>query len=84
MEQTEDEKVVRQQRKIENKKRKHLADGKGPRKFDDFMEDQIIHQTKRYEKLKAATIAENEKTTHTPQISQKSRRMIDKKQEDGP
>ena len=69
MEQTEDEKIVRQQRKLENKRRKNLADGKGPRKFDDFMEDQIIHQTKRYEKLKAATIAENEKVSNTPQIS---------------
>ena len=50
------------------------------------MEDQIIHQTKRYEKLKAATMAEMEKSSHVPQISQKSRQMIERKarEEDRP
>ena len=43
------------------------------------MEDQIHHQTKRYEKLKAAIITENGKSTHVPQISKKSRLLVDKK-----
>lgn len=84
--QLDDEKIIRQQKRLEAKKKKQLADGNGPRKFDEFMEDQIIHQTKRYEKLKAATMAEMEKSSHVPQISQKSRKMIEKKaqEEDRP
>ena len=48
------------------------------------MEDQIIHQTKRYEKLKAAIIQQNEDITHVPKISEKSRAMIDKKENESP
>ena len=35
----DEEKVIRTSRKILSKKRKPTADGKGPRKFDEFMED---------------------------------------------
>lgn len=56
-EQVEEERIIKNRSKIANK-RKTTADGKA-RRFDKFMEDQVIHQTKKFERLKAAMIEEN-------------------------
>ena len=48
----------------------------GTRKFEKFMEDQIIFQVRRQENLKRVAIEESLKATYTPKITEKSREMI--------
>ena len=49
------------------------------RKFSKFMDDQINYQFKRMENLKKVSHEMDSRITHTPQISGKSRKMLEQK-----